>query len=174
MAEGNAVGLADGSDAWKDLVRAVDEAVIHRVCGSTTTGANGLPLWYPQTFDAADLDTYAKESPLSSYAQTLRRLYGNRTGEMRFADAGSQTSEGRLGVTIDPGTAEEFFDVRVVNEATDGSYQDTNLDIADDWDNLTIHTAPLAPLRSRWMAWCSTPRSFPTSKTTSCSPRPSP
>ena len=59
-------------------------------------------------------------------------------GAVKFSDAGSATDEGKLSVTIDPATADEFFDLYVVNGALDGSYQDTNVDISDDWDNLTF------------------------------------
>lgn len=142
MAEGNVEGSADGGAAWNALAQAVDDVVTYRVCGSTTTGANGLSIWYPQVFDAKDLASYVKASPLTSYAQTLSELFDDSMGEVKYSDAGSITDEGKLSVTIDPATADEFFDLYVVNGAVDGSYQDTNVDITDDWDNLTFAYNP--------------------------------
>ncbi len=142
MAEGNAEGSADGGKAWSNLAQAVDEAVAHRAGGSTMAGANGISLWYPQASNADDLASYVETSPLTSYAQTLSRLYDSVTGEVKFSDAGSVNKDGKLSVTIDPATTDEFFDLYVVNEAVDGSYQDTNVDIDDDWDNLTFAYNP--------------------------------
>lgn len=142
MAEGNVEGSEDEGKAWAALVQAVDDAVIHKVCGSTKAGANGLSLWYPQTFDAEDLEDYVKATPLTSYAQTLQKLYSSSMGEVRFSDAGSINGKGKFSVTIDPATADEFFDLYVVNGAADSSYQDTNVDIDDDWDNLTFAYNP--------------------------------
>ncbi len=142
MAEGNAVGSADGGTAWKSLAQAVDEAVTYRVCGSTTKGANGLSLWYPQEFDEDVLVSYVEASPLVTYSKALAELFGSSMGEVRFSDAGSVDGEGKLSVTIDPDTSDMFFDLYVVNTAVDGSYQDTNVDISDDWDNLTFAYNP--------------------------------
>lgn len=107
MAEGNAEGSLDGGAAWNALAQAVDDAVAYSVHGSTTAGANGLSLWYPQSFDEDDLESYVKTSPLSVYAQTLSGLFNKSMGEVRFSDAGSITDEGKLSVTIDPATADE-------------------------------------------------------------------
>ena len=142
MAEGNVEGSADEGAAWNALAAAVDEAVTYRACGSTTTGANGLSIWYPQVFDADDLAAYAKSSPLSSYVQALTRLFDSSVGKVTFSDAGSSANKDKFSVTIDPDTAEAFFDLYVVNEAVDGSYADTNVDISDDWENLTFAYTP--------------------------------
>lgn len=142
MAEGNAVGSVDGGAAWKSLAQAVDEAVTYRVHGSTTKGANGLSLWYPQKFDKDALASYVEASPLVSYSKALAELFDSSMGEVRFADAGSVDDEGKLSVKIDPATSDMLFDLYVVNEAVDGSYRDTNVDISDNWDNLTFAYNP--------------------------------
>ncbi len=106
------------------------------------TGANGISLWYPQASSAKDLASYVEVSPLASYAQTLDRLYDSVTGKVEFSDTGSINKDGKLSVTIDPATTDEFFDLYVVNAAKNGSYRDTNVDIDDDWDNLTFAYNP--------------------------------
>ncbi len=142
MAEGNVEGSADEGQAWNDLAQAVDDAVAHQVSGSTMAGANGISLWYPLVSSAEDLSSYVESSPLSSYAQTLQRLYESFEGEVKFSDPGSVNEDKKLSVTIDPSAADNFFDLYVVNEAVDGSYQDTNVDIDDDWDHLTFAYNP--------------------------------
>lgn len=144
MAEGNAERAREENreKPWEDLVEAVDEAVAYKIRGTVTSGANGLTLWFPQSFEEDELEEYIEMSPLTSYAATLEQLYGSSMGDVKFADAGSITDEGRLSVTIDPSSSEEFFDLYVVNEAVDGSFRDTNVDIADDWKKLTFSYGP--------------------------------
>jgi hypothetical protein len=144
MAEGNAERAREENreKPWEDLVEAVDEAVAYKIRGTVTSGANGLTLWFPQSFEEDELEEYIEMSPLTSYAETLEQLYGSSMGDVKFADAGSISDEGRLSVTIDPSSSEEFFDLYVVNEAVDGSFRDTNVDIADDWKKLTFSYGP--------------------------------
>jgi hypothetical protein len=43
---------------------------------------------------------------------------------------------------VDPACADAFYDLYVDNRRSDGTYHDTNVDISDDWDNLTFTFTP--------------------------------
>jgi hypothetical protein len=74
MAEGNAERAREENreKPWEDLV----EAVAYKIRGTVTSGANGLALWFPQSFEEDELEEYIEMSPLTSYAETLEQLYG--------------------------------------------------------------------------------------------------
>ena len=61
---------------------------------------------------------------------------------VKFSDPGSVKKDGSVSVSISPDTSDSFFDLYVVNRRVDGSYSDTNVDMEDDWDNLTFSYNP--------------------------------
>ena len=61
---------------------------------------------------------------------------------MKFLDEVKMDKDGGVTMTVDPACADAFFDLYVENRRTDGTYTDTNVDIADDWDNLSFTYAP--------------------------------
>lgn len=143
---GMAASLASDPDlnghGWDTVTEALDAAVLYDINGSATRGANGLSLWYPRAFRAGELQSYAAATPLDGYAGTLTDLFSASLGQIAYSDPGSVTADGLFSVTIDPMTQDSFYDLYVVNRRVDGDYEDTNVDIEDDWENLTFGYDP--------------------------------
>ena len=124
------------------LAAAIEEAVVFSVCGDATTGANGLSMWYPISSSASEVANYAKVSPLEKYAQLLASFFAEDPVPLKFLDEVKMDKDGGVTMTVDPACADAFFDLYVENRRTDGTYADTNVDIADDWDNLSFTYTP--------------------------------
>ena len=124
------------------LAEAVREAVAYSVCGEATTGANGLSVWYPISSSAKEVAEYASTSPLEKYAQALTSLFSQDPVPIDFLDEVKVGEDGAVTMTVDPACADAFFDLYVENRRVDGTYHDTNVDITDDWDNLSFTYTP--------------------------------
>ncbi|MBR3160680.1 MAG: hypothetical protein IKG18_15215 [Atopobiaceae bacterium] len=114
------------------LAAATEEAVVFSVCGDATTGANGLSMWYPISSSAKEVAEYAKVSPLEKYAQLLAAFFAEDPVPLKFLDEVKVGKDGGVTITVDPACADAFCDLYVENRRTDGTYADTNVDIADD------------------------------------------
>ena len=121
---------------------AVQDAVAYSVCGTATTGAHGLSLWYPISSSADEIADYVGLSPLKGYGKALSDDFSEDPVPLKFLDEVKVDEKGGVTMTVDPTCADAFFDLYVVNEAVDGSYRDTNVDISDNWDNLTFAYNP--------------------------------
>ena len=126
----------------EELRAAVDDAIAYSVCGSATTGAHGLSVWYPISSSAKEAAEYARMSPLEEYAQALARFFSEDPVPITFLDEARVGEDGSVTMTVDPACADAFFDLYVENRRTDGTYTDTNVDFADDWDNLSFTYTP--------------------------------
>lgn len=142
MAESLAARPDLNGEGWQALVDAIDDAVVYAVNGSATRGANGLSLWYPRSFRANELKSYASDAALPEYAGTLSELFSASLGKITYSDPGSISEDGLFTVTIDPKSQDAFYDLYVVNRQVDGDYEDTNVDMEDDWENLTFGRDP--------------------------------
>lgn len=141
MAHENGGGLPESS-AWVQLEYAINDAVLYHVGGSAVSGANGLSVWFPQVYDYTDFNDYQEFSPLTGYREALNTLFTESMQGVTYSDRGSVNKEGIFSVTISPETADSFYDIYVVNRRKDGNYCDNNIDIYDDWDNLTFAYSP--------------------------------
>ena len=141
MAKGNSDESKKGR-AWEALAAAVENAVLTNVSGSAASGAHGLSIWYPLNSTDREVADYAGISPIIQYGETLNRLFSAQRGSVKFSDPSSVKKDGSVSVSISPDTSDSFFDLYVVNRRVDGSYSDTNVDMEDDWDNLTFSYNP--------------------------------
>lgn len=143
--KGLAVGCAEAYGTedvpWDRLAEAVDTVVAYNVQGKVTSGASGISIWYPIALKDSGLTDYVAMSPLVRYASVLKELFSINVGEVSFLDAGSVKDE-NFCVTIDPESADSFFDIYVINRRVDGSYEDHNVDRVDDWDTLSFYWQP--------------------------------
>ena len=142
MADACAEAYGTEDVPWDTISDAVDEVAAYHVNGKATSGASGISIWYPVILEESDLDQYMEVSPFASYASVLGELFSLEIGEVSFADAGSVDEEGVFHVTIDPETADSFYDLYVINRRVDGSYEDHNVDRIDDWENLSFAWQP--------------------------------
>ena len=128
--------------AWNQLVHVIDEAVLYHVGGSAVSGANGLSVWFPQVYDEMEFRDYQELSPLEGYCKVLNTLFMESMQGVTYSDPGSVNKDGNFSVTIAPETADSFYDIYMVNRRKDGGYCDNNIDIQDDWNNLTFAYSP--------------------------------
>lgn len=147
MAKELARDPALNGDGWDAVCDAVDAAVTSSVRGAAVKGANGLSIWYPRAFTRAQFEEYVAISPLDGYAKTLDRLFSASLGQVAFADDGSVDTNGKLHVTIAPQAADSFYGLYVVNRRVDGDYEDMDVTMTEDWDNLSFVFDPAAARR---------------------------
>ena len=121
---------------------AVQDAVAYSVCGTATTGAHGLSLWYPISSSADEIADYVGLSPLKGYGKALSDDFSEDPVPLKFLDEVKVDEKGGVTMTVDPTCADAFFDLYVENRRTDGTYSDTNVDFSDDWDNLSFTYTP--------------------------------
>ncbi len=145
------MGIAEGmlplppyEKQQEGLKAAVDDAIAYSVCGSATTGAHGLSVWYPISSSAKEVAEYARMSPLKEYAQALARFFSEDPVPIKFLDEVQVGEDGSVTMTVDPTCADAFFDLYAENRRTDGTYYDSNVDFADDWENLSFTYTPAA------------------------------
>lgn len=145
------VGITEGmlpqpayEEQLEGLKAAVDDAVAYSVCGQATTGAHGLSMWYPISSSATEVADYASASPLEKYAQALAGFFSEDPVPIKFLDEVKVGDDGGVTMTVDPACADAFFDLYAENRRTDGTYYDSNVDFADDWDNLSFTYTPAA------------------------------
>ena len=145
------MGIAEGmlplppyEKQQEGLKAAVDDAIAYSVCGSATTGAHGLSVWYPISSSAKEVVEYARMSPLEEYAQALARFFSEDPVPIKFLDEVQVGEDGSVTMTVDPTCADAFFDLYAENRRTDGTYYDSNVDFADDWENLSFTYTPAA------------------------------
>ena len=141
MAHENGSGLPESS-AWVQLEYAINDAVLYHVGGSAVSGANGLSVWFPQIYDNSEFSGYQEFSPLKGYCEALNTLFTESQESICYSDSGSVNKDGNFSVTIAPDSADSFYDIYMVNRRKDGTYCDNNIDIQDDWDNLTFAYSP--------------------------------
>ena len=129
-----------------DFKTAIQDAVAYSVCGSATSGAHGLSLWYPIASSADEVAEYVGLSPLKEYGKALSEDFAEDPMPIKFLDEVKVNEKGGVTMTIDPACADAFYDLYVENRRTDGTYYDTNVDFSDDWDNLAFTYTP----RNQW------------------------
>ena len=121
---------------------AVQDAIAYSVCGTATSGAHGLSLWYPISSSADEVADYVGLSPLKEYGKALSKNFSENPVPIKFLNEVKVNDKGGVTMTVDPTCADAFFDLYVENRRTDGTYYDTNVDFTDDWDNLSFTYTP--------------------------------
>jgi hypothetical protein len=85
---------------------------------------------------------YASMTPLKDYAKALMSFFSEELPPVKFLDEVKVDEGGRVTMTVDPACADSFYDLYVENRRSDGTYHDTNVDISDDWENLSFTYTP--------------------------------
>lgn len=138
MAESLAMDPAHNGEGWNDVVQAVDNAVAYRIHGEASKDAFGVSIWYPRSFARADLEDYAKVTPLRAYASTLDELFRTSMGQVAYSDPGSIDANGDFHVEIAAEAADSFYTISARTSSAQGDYQTTSDDIKQDQGRMSF------------------------------------
>lgn len=95
----NAVDV-DGS---KELIDALDDAIVYKVNGAQKSKSGGLSFYYPSHVEEQQLsEYYANICPSESYREYLKSVYSNIPEEpVKFTDLGSEAEDGSFQIALD-------------------------------------------------------------------------
>ena len=132
----------NGSDAWKNLTDALDDAVVSCINGESTSSANGLSIWYPRAFDKNELDEYTSVTPLTEYGEILTDLLDVRLGQVVFEPGAVVTDDGKISVQILSAAKNAVSYIQVSNWELNFAEMVVDQNVGEDWDSYTFTYDP--------------------------------
>lgn len=144
---------AVNSKSSKELIGAIEEAIIYKIGGSEKNKSGGLSFYYPMKLDPKKLDTYYKDICRSEpYKAYLKTVYENiPDSPIVFTDKGSEAEDSSFQINLEESSRSyilsvNFRLVELKEETIDekntltGSWFGVDNDIFKDWDTLSFHS----------------------------------
>lgn len=145
----------------KQLLDALEEAVVYQVNGPQKSKSSGLSFYYPLHLDPKKFDVYYHEiCPSQNYRVYLKTVYENMPeNPIVFEDYGSKREDGSFGIKLGESARNYIlsidfllleFAAQVTDEAVqiDAVWLGQDNDCFKDWDTLDFHSN----FRGIWLA----------------------
>ena len=96
----NALSYLDWSHQREKIRSYLDEMLLYQVCGDSAD-LNGVSIFYPLSYNEAQLEEYEQISPARNYCELLQEIYADLPDDtIAFRDPGSIGGEGSFDIEL--------------------------------------------------------------------------